>query len=201
MKRKVAETKPFEIRFYEFLGVRLFRALAMKLERLLHRRDKGSNINYHLGALDPAALDGFTKFLFYNGVIHARNIIYAAVYFLLRLIFGNALGWFDILVILLTVKDIYCVMLQRYNFLRIRQRQVRLETIRQKKIAQKARRIAAVGLKDYDRSKQEEDLALIRKLRTCIENKETIVLSNEDGEILKRLGALNNTQKRVDMDE
>lgn len=179
-----------ERKLYELLGVRQFRKLVFWLERQIHRKDKGKNINYHLGLLTPDALDAFTKYLFFNGTIHARNIVFALLYALLRVLLGHRMVWFDILVILLTVKDIYCLMLQRYNFLRIQEREARLEVLREKKISQRSEKIIVTGLEDYDMSKRDEDLALIHKLRNGIQSKETILLSEADIEGLKRLKKL-----------
>lgn len=184
------DTAFMERKLYEILGVRQFRKLVFWLERQIHRRDKEQNINYHLEILTPDALDTFTKYLFFNGSIHGRNIIFACLYALLRILLGHKVMWFDVVVTLLTVKDIYCLMLQRYNFLRIQERKNRLEALREKKIVQRSQKLIMAGLRDYDKLKRNEDLALIQKLRNSIQQKEAIVLSEADIEGLKRLKKL-----------
>ena len=52
-----------------------FRKLVFALQRLIHRKDKGHNINYHIPHQDIESFDAFDKYLFYNGAIHVRNIL------------------------------------------------------------------------------------------------------------------------------
>ncbi|MBR5095472.1 MAG: hypothetical protein IK095_10270 [Oscillospiraceae bacterium] len=150
-----------ELKLYEALGVRVFRRLVFALERLNHRRDKGRNVNYHVPRLGISGLDGVIKYFFYNGAIHARNILYLFIYFALRLLIYRRLIWFDAIAGLLLVKDIYCVMLQRYNYIRVMQRRERLEQRRANIVEKKARAIDTAALTAEERS---SCLALTQKL-------------------------------------
>lgn len=42
------KSQKIEKRVYELLGVNLFRKAAFKLEKIVHRKDKGKNTNYHI---------------------------------------------------------------------------------------------------------------------------------------------------------
>ena len=143
----------FELRVYEVLGVREFRRLVFALEKLNHRRDHGRNVNYHVPRLGITGLDGVIKYFFYNGSIHVRNILYIAVYFAARLLIHRGFLWFDAVAILLLIKDVYCVMLQRYNYIRVMQRRERLEKRRAAMVEKKARAINVAALTPEERTK------------------------------------------------
>lgn len=176
-----------ELRLYECLGVKQFRALVFRLERFLHRKDKGTNINYHIAAHDPQAVDAFIKYLFYNGAIHVRNLVYLTVVFLLRyVVLGRFSLWVDPLLWLLWLKDVYCVMLQRYNLLRIRQRSRRLKARRDARIDRRVRQAAACP----PGPEAEADLAYVRQLLRQLNERECILIREEDIPTLHRLNAL-----------
>lgn len=41
-----------EEKIYELLGIKLFKKAVFKLEKIIHRKDKGKNINYHIKKAD-----------------------------------------------------------------------------------------------------------------------------------------------------
>ena len=107
-----------EKKIYELLGIKVFRKLVFMLEKFLHIKDKKKNINYHLKQKNLSSLQDFKKYLFYNGSIHIKNLIRGIIIIPIMLLFSiNTI--FIISLIALLIKDIYCVMLQRYNWIRI----------------------------------------------------------------------------------
>ena len=183
----------FEAKLYELLGVRLFRVLVFKLEKLIHIKDKGRNINYHLSNYDSNSLNTFIKYLFYNGSIHARNILFFLIYILFHLIFNWQFYWFDTILLFLAVKDIYCVMLQRYNYIRIHERKIRLNTKREAKLYRKASEAQSSFASNYDRRFINVDLQIIQGIKAKIANGENIVISETEQQTLQRIAdALNN---------
>lgn len=175
------------MRIYELLGVKLFRKLVFWLEKLIHRKDKGLNINYHIPRKEISAMDAFIKYLFYNGSIHARNLLFFLVYVLAKLLLGWSFRMYDIVICLLAVKDLYCVMLQRYNYLRISLYKTRLAKHKQLRQKRNAEKISEGFSASYDFSHAKQDLELIKRLKHSIQNRECIVLSEEDAETLNRL--------------
>ena len=181
-----------EKKTYEILGVRLFRILVFKLEKAIHHRDKGKNVNYHISNYEPGSLDAFIKYLFYNGAIHVRNILYFAIYVLIRLIWGHGLRWFDVILFILAVKDLYCVMLQRYNYIRINERKKRLEEKRKIRLQKKIEYAQSSFATHYDASFAAEDLEVIRSMKQRIAKGGTIIISDKEQKTLQRVwGALN----------
>lgn len=188
-------TEKREMRIYEFLGVKQFQQLVFLLERIIHRRDKGKNINYHIPSNDISALDAFIKYLFYNGAIHTRNLAIFIGYLLLKVLFSFQIRFYDYILIALAVKDLYCVMLQRYNLLRI-QRCKSLMAMRQ------ARKKEAVLCKqkklfhdNYDYSYAATDLDIVKRIKACVANQETIILSDTDIATLNRLLSISHSHK------
>lgn len=187
-----------ELKLYELLGVIQFRKLVFKLEKWIHRKDKGKNTNYHIASLSEISAKDFVKYLFYNGAIHVRNIFYFLVYCLIRYALHPRFYLLDLLPIVLVTKDVYCVMLQRYNYIQIQTKVQRIEKIRRSQIAKKAEKIAGMlEMYGYDRALCENDLLVIRKLKGAISNGESIVLDERDRLALIRLSVVLLDSKKV----
>lgn len=127
----MSNKKKLELKIYEFLGVK--KAVFM-LEKIIHKRDKGKNINYHIkNSNDRESVDSFKKYLYYNGFIHTKNLITGIPIIVFAILCGQNL-LFLIPLILFLIKDVYCVMLQRYNWLKISEFEKKLEIRDEKKI-------------------------------------------------------------------
>ena len=166
-----------EVKIYELLGIKQFRMLVFKLERLIHRNDKGKNINYHIQNNSLRGVDAFTKYLFYNGAIHVRNIVFILVYYLFRLILNRPLHWYDSLVLVFLIKDIYCVMLQRYNYLRLNQHKQRIKERHLSVLIQRAKQ---VDLRSCDVDEINRMASFLERIRTAIDKQESIIITDED---------------------
>lgn len=108
-----------EVKFYKFLGVEKFRKLVFLLEKMIHIKDKGKNINYHPKSSTLEDLKEFKKYLYYNGFIHVKNLCFLMFLLLIKLIFIPNFVFVYFLLIPLIVKDSYCIMLQRYNYINL----------------------------------------------------------------------------------
>ena len=132
MEKKKGED--LELKIYKALGVKYFRNLAFKLEKLIHIKDKKKNINYHINdCKDLVSIDKFKKYLYYNGFIHVKNLIFGSVGLALMIIL-NASVVPVIALSTLLLKDAYCVMLQRYNWIRITRHEENLKARERKRI-------------------------------------------------------------------
>lgn len=132
MEKKKRED--IELKIYKALGVKQFRNLAFKLEKLIHIKDKKKNINYHINdCKDLVSIDKFKKYLYYNGFIHVKNLIFGSVGLALMIIL-NASVIPVIALSTLLLKDAYCVMLQRYNWIRITRHEEKLKSRERKRI-------------------------------------------------------------------
>ena len=90
----------------------------------------------------------------------------------------------------LWVKDLYCVMLQRYNYLRMTKFSIRMKKRRNIRIEKKTEELLPTFKRDYDSSYVGKDLEFIKNLKWAIDNKSELVLDVEDEMTLKRLIAL-----------
>ena len=132
MEKKKGED--LELKIYKALGVKYFRNLAFKLEKLIHIKDKKKNINDHINdCKDLVSIDKFKKYLYYNGFIHVKNLIFGSVGLALMIIL-NASVVPVIALSTLLLKDAYCVMLQRYNWIRITRHEEKLKARERKRI-------------------------------------------------------------------
>lgn len=107
-------------RMYEFLGIKVFRKLILKFEHIRHRNDNLKNINYRLKENSITSWQSFKGYLLYNAVCHIGSLAFVVVYFVVTWIFGIRYIILDVLMYILTVINLYCIMLQRYIFIKIK---------------------------------------------------------------------------------
>lgn len=194
----------WRMRVYELLGIKTFRKMVFELERMIHKKDRGRNVNYHIPHNDLQSLDDFVKYLFYNGSIHVRNIVGICAFFAVKGCIGFKVAWYDGIILTLLIKDIYCVMLQRYNYLRIMERKEILAEKNRKLIQAEVARIKFTSIENYSQESMRKDLQLVRRLRRAISDQRSIVLEDSDRETLYRLVRLYESRtpfKKRAMDE
>lgn len=179
-----------EKNIYEFLGIRIFQRMVFALEKVIHFLDHGKNRNYHFNLKRFDYPNDFKKFLVYNASIHIRNVIFLAMYFLIRLIvsmFGGNIVIYhiDYILLILLLKDLYCIMLQRYNYLRIQQYIEHKNTIRNRNIN------AYCALYEkflcVDKETISKYYEVINKVIFAIEEKEIILFDDNDEKLLGEL--------------
>ncbi len=176
-----------EKHIYELLGIRKFQKMTFTLEKIVHRNDNGYNENYHFKkACNQIDTQKFIKYLFYNGIIHIRNLFIISVFLTVKIMF-KWLSWFDSIIILLALKDIYCVMLQRYNYIRINN-YIELQNKKHEIHINRMMKIMSNEINNkYDFKYCEQDMKFINKFMGCISKNEVIKFSHEDIESLKRI--------------
>ena len=128
------KNKNIEMRIYELLGVKVFRKLAFSWRNILvfpltirmskeerHNFLYNSAINYNLGKVKSLEdVKGFKKKLFINSGIHILGLSVCLPTFL-KVIGGTASLSAAIISITCIGINLYCIMLQRYNCIRINQ--------------------------------------------------------------------------------
>jgi hypothetical protein len=131
---KIMKNKKMDIekKIYELLGVKYFKKLVMlipySLTRLQNKNEDKSIIyqkvmkrsdNYNIGSVtDIEKIIGFKKYLKSNSYIH----VIAEIMLIINLI-GNYLTKTNVSIpnfVFLTILNSYCIMLQRYNYLRLK---------------------------------------------------------------------------------
>lgn len=146
------ERHKVETKIYELLGIKKFKKAVFKLEKIIHRKDKGKNINYHVkDSRSKESVNSFKKFLYYNGIIHIKNLLIGIPSITIMALLNVKLIFLIPYAIFL-LKDVYCVMLQRYNWIKINEFEEKLNSRQQKMI------------------KKETEQLKIEKLNTKLDN-------------------------------
>lgn len=171
MEKKKRED--LELKIYKILGVKQFRNLAFKLEKLIHIKDKKKNINYHINdCKDLVSVNKFKKYLYYNGFIHVKNLIFGSVGLALMIILNTSVVPIVALSTLL-LKDAYCVMLQRYNWIRITRHEEKLKARERKRIDKVKSNINKEKIEEVitnNKVNREELIREIQALRNYLKN-------------------------------
>lgn len=189
MKDKFTRINEVELKVYRYLGICYFQKMVFMLEKFIHRKDNGKNQNYHFASNCMEPVEQFVKYLFFNGSIHVRNMCFFVIYCAIKKCFFS-FHFYDVLLLFLWVKDLYCVMLQRYNYLRMTKFSIRMKKRRNIRIEKKTEELLPTFKRDYDSSYVGKDLEFIKNLKWAIDNKSELVLDVEDEMTLKRLIAL-----------
>lgn len=146
------ERHKVETKIYELLGIKKFKKAVFKLEKIIHRKDKEKNINYHVkDSRSKKSVNSFKKFLYYNGIIHIKNLLIGIPSITIMALLNVKLIFLIPYAIFL-LKDVYCVMLQRYNWIKINEFEEKLNSRQQKMI------------------KKETEQLKIEKLNTKLDN-------------------------------
>lgn len=173
-----------EKRVYEFLGIRVFRRFVMQFEKLRHRKDKLHNINYHPGNMSMSSIRSFSGYLIYNVSCHVFSLIFVFLYFVITKIVGAKFIIIDILMIVLSVFNCYCIMLQRYTF-------IKMNAVLQKRENHRDKAILAGIDEYYEKIEKESDNMLKMEYEVVVRLNEAVhkggccYISAEDG---KQLG-------------
>lgn len=171
------------MKIYEALGVLFFQKCVFALEKMIHFKDKGKNINYHIKNSNIDELENFRKFLYFNGFIHVRNFGVLFVFLIFQSVFLNPL--FLLYTIPALIKNAYCVMLQRYNYIRInrvielKKRQIHQRNEKKMEILQESEALQKVKSDDVNIT-----LEQIQNLKKFIQGTDDVYLDKQSLNIL-----------------
>lgn len=110
-----------EVKIYRLLGVNYFRKAILWFEKTKNRKKNKKNENYHPSALDIISLEKHNGFLLYNAFLHGVSMFFVIVYCILALAFGLHDLIIDIIMVVILLLNIYCIILQRTNYLKVRE--------------------------------------------------------------------------------
>ena len=165
------EKPSVELKVYELLGVKQFRKLVFLLEKLIHFRDKGVNQNYHISNYSLDEIKKFKKFLFYNGRIHIQNSFWIVIGIILELIFiGNNVILTSVLCEEL-IRNLYCIMLQRYNY-------IRMNDLENKIIDKKTNKITEIVKKENENNYKKEKSSNIEIVKCSVCDEKSDMFAN-----------------------
>lgn len=118
------KNKNLEMKIYELLGVKIFRKIAFSLASIISLPKKrkmtkeewenynNKTSNYNIGKVkDLDDVKKYKKQMYLNASIHTFGLFLCIVDLLL--------GGLDAFFIIMTLINVYCIMLQRYNIIRL----------------------------------------------------------------------------------
>lgn len=175
-----------ELQVYCLLGVNQFRKLILAFEKIKHFKDKRQNENYHPTNLDVFSLERYNGFLIYNAFLHCVSLLFTVLYVVLStaIVFRNL--FMDFFIVFLTLLNLYCIMLQRTNYLKIKKHRnkyfkhfLKHTHLCKKETIQKVYALAP--------QKLQTDYKVLCKLREAFEGQADCVLTHNDVESLQRI--------------
>ena len=190
MSSKSKKTKPdiIEKKIYEFFGIRLFRKLAFEIESFVHRKDNSWNINYHLCGSGINAIQSFTGYLLLNAVCHGISIAFIAVYFAITLFVRVGHIALDISLFILFFVHLYCIILQRYSYIRIQSFAKRRINSINNRVAAKIELLSQrIERREY--KKLQEEYSLIKRIKETINNGTECLIEKCDASALHNISS------------
>lgn len=175
-----------ELNIYKRLGVPYFKRAILWLEKKKHRKDKQKNENYHTGALSVFSLEKYVGYTIYNSLLHCASLLLVFVYFGLTCVFGIRIMAFDIIISVLLMLNIYCIMLQRFNQLRIRD-SCNKYYMRKNNIIIKNLKLLSEKIAAYKSDEVNADYNLVCRIKNCLIENVDCIVTNDDIASLKRL--------------
>ncbi len=176
---KNAKSNMTERKIYELLGIRAFRKAIMSFERLRHKKDGRRNANYHLKNHSLSAARSFRWYVIYNSIFHVLSLLLAAVYFVITRVFGEIFLAADIVISVLIVFNVYCLMLQRYTWIRLKEHIKLLERRRNRKTSDTSSLLEDT-VSERAETQAAAEFNLISKMLHAAANGEDLMLSTDD---------------------
>lgn len=110
-----------EMRFYEMIGIRQWKKLVLWfMSKLIPNRNKNIATNYYLGGFNLKAILKYKKWLWVNALLHVIVSLHPALTIIANVLSNNVVSFSMLFAIIFVVLNLYCIMLQRYNWLRIK---------------------------------------------------------------------------------
>lgn len=184
----LASWDKLELRVYRLLGVNQFRKVILLFEKVKHRRDNRKNENYHPSNFDVFSLEQYNGFLLYNAFLHIVSLLFTVVYAVLStaIEFRNVV--FDLGMILLTLLNVYCIILQRANYLKLKEHRYKYYK-RFLRRTDLCREEALQKIYALEPQKLQADYEVLSRIKKAFDGQADCVLACTDVESLKRLCA------------
>lgn len=86
-------------------------------------------MNYHPEKITVEGINDFFWFIIYNSTLHIMSIVFSFLYYLFEHIGKIRIVVLDMIVLIMIIFNLYCIFLQRYTYLRLRQLLIKTENI------------------------------------------------------------------------
>lgn len=193
----LSKSNKIELYSYEFLGVRVFRKAILSFEKIKHLQDGKRNENYHPKNSSLSAMESFSGYLIYNSLFHIVAILLVIVYSIIAVSLQFRYTLIDIVMCTTVAFNLYCIMLQRYIYLKIKIYIAKAKIRRSNKIKECLKTTRFI-FGDKDDKDLKEEFALLKKIQICLCNGEDCFLAKDCAEVLSRLAVLAENVKTND---
>ena len=186
MGKELSFWNHLELRIYYLLGIQRFRKAILRLEKIKHHGDNNKNENYHPSNFDFISLERYTGFLVYNAALHCVSLIFTVIYLLISITINFHNVVVDIMIVILMILNIYCIILQRANYLKLKEHRVkyckrvfsRIDLCTKEKIE---------SIYAQEPQKFQEDYKVLVRMKNAFERRSDCILTVADRESLKRI--------------
>lgn len=188
MCKRLSSWNKFELRVYRLLGVNQFRKAILLFEKIKHRKDNRKNENYHPSSFDVFALEQYNGFLLYNAFLHIVSLLFTVVYAVLSTTIDFRNVVLDLGMIVLTLLNVYCIILQRANYLMLKELRYKYYK-RFLNRADLCRKETLQKIYALEPQKLQADYEVLSRIRKALEGQVDCILTCADSESLKRICA------------
>lgn len=178
-----------ELRVYELLGIRLFRKAILLFEKIRHLRDGDRNENYHPKNTSLTTIESFSGYLVYNFLFHIVSIALVIVYFAITIAMQVHYLGIDIVMYIVVVFDLYCLILQRYIYLKFKLHSTKAREKRDTQLQKIIKKIRPL-LDEKDIVELQEEYELLLRFHESQLTGADCVLDSCSSECLKRLSVI-----------
>lgn len=186
-----------ELQFYEIIGIARFKKVILLMERIRHRKDHLFNKNYHIQGFSVSAISKFEGYLLYNVVLHCVSIGFILLYIAIAFCFDVHSIVLDGVMTFLFFFNLYCIVLQRYHYLKMRETSCMYDTCRQKRIDRKTESILLNFPKWYNREDMMMDSQLLFRIKDCILFEKNCYIYEDNVPSLLRMRCLLGNTKQI----
>lgn len=192
MEKGLSKLNKFELILYRVFGIVIFRKFILRVEKIKHRKDGLQNRNYHLRQMSVDSMEHHTGFLLYNSFIHSFSLFLTGICFIVVSISGIKNIWLNLFMFVISMLNIYCIMLQRFVYLKLKALRGRYEKKNELFIEKKGEVVLEKLKTIYDEDMIVQDKALLTKIKECRYTGRTCYLTENDNQVLERWGELLN---------
>ena len=118
--KELSHFNNFELKIYKIIGINQFQKLILFFEKVRHFYSHKKIENYHPSDFDIFSIKKYKSVLLYHVFLHTVSLLLTFICYRVTLIYGETNQFILIFIICLTLLNIYCIVLQRTSYLRIK---------------------------------------------------------------------------------
>ena len=186
-----------ELKVYKIIVIHRFKQFILLMERIRHRKDHLFNKNYHIHGFSASELSEFEGYLLYNVILHCVSIGLTLLYIGITFCFDVHSIVLDVVMIFLLFFNMYCIVLQRSHYLRMKETSCMYASCRQKRIDRKTESILLNFPMWYNREDMLTDSQLLFRIKDCFVFEKSCYIYEQNVPSLLRMRCLLGNTKQI----